>query len=88
MNLPRFSLTGNTIVTTAAAVTTCLTSTDYTDSTAPTCNEDVCVAMSCGGGSFTPDGAYDSLWDSVKPMKRKYTINYFQYQEDVGACTC
>ena len=20
--------------------------------------------MSCGGGNFTPDGAYDSLWDS------------------------
>ena len=24
--------------------------------------------MSCSGGSFTPDGAYDSLWDNVKPM--------------------
>ena len=23
--------------------------------------------MSCGGGSFTPDGVYDSLWESVKP---------------------
>jgi len=40
--------------------------------------------MSCGGGSFTPDGAYNSLWDSVKVMKGKYTINCFQYQEDVG----
>ena len=39
--------------------------------------------MPCGGGSFTPDGAYDSLRDSVKPMKGKYTINCFQYQEDV-----
>ena len=28
-------------------------------------------------------GAYDSLWDSVKPMTGDYTINYFQYQEDV-----
>ena len=27
----------------------------------------VCVAMSCGGGNFTPDGTYDSLRDSVKP---------------------
>ena len=72
-------LTGSTIVATAAVVTMC--------SATPTCSEDVCVAMSCGGGSFTPDGAYDSLWDSVKPMKGKYTINYFQYQEDVG-CVC
>ena len=23
--------------------------------------------MSCGSGNFTPDGTYDSLWDSVKP---------------------
>ena len=43
--------------------------------------------MSCGGGFFTPDGAYDSVWDSVKPLIGKYTINYFQYQEDVG-CVC
>ena len=28
-------------------------------------------------------GAYDSLWDSMKPMTGDYTINYFQYQEDV-----
>ena len=32
------------------------------------CCGSVCVAMSCGGGFFTPDGAYDSVWDSVKPM--------------------
>ena len=61
-----------------------------TNSATPTCSGGsggVCVAMSCGGGSFTPDGAYDSLWDSVKPMTGKYTINYFQYQDDVG-CVC
>ena len=30
--------------------------------------EDVgCVAMSCGGYSFSPFGAYDFAWDSVKP---------------------
>ena len=23
--------------------------------------------MSCGGESFSPDGAYDFAWDSVKP---------------------
>ena len=38
-----------------------------------------CVAMSCGGESFSPDGVYDYAWDSVKPMKGKYTINYIQY---------
>ena len=43
--------------------------------------------MSCGGGSFTPDGAYDSVWDSVKPMTGKFFFNYFQYQEFVG-CVC
>ena len=42
--------------------------------------------MSCGGG-FTPGGAYDSVWDSVKQMAGKYFINYFQYQEFVG-CVC
>ena len=46
-----------------------------------------CVAMSCGGESFSPDGAYDFAWDSVKPMKGKYTINYIQYQ-DVVECVC
>ena len=40
--------------------------------------------MSCGGGGFTPDGAYDSVWDSVRPMTGKFFINYFQYQEVVG----
>ena len=61
-------LTGNTIVATAAAVTTYSTSADCTDSATPTCSRDVCVTTSCGGGSFTPDGTYDSLWDNVKPM--------------------
>ena len=26
-----------------------------------------CVAMSCGGESFSPEGAYDFTWDNVKP---------------------
>merc|ERR1719374_508450 len=80
-------LTGSTIVATAAVVTTCSVSADCTDSATPMCSGGVCVAMPCDGGSFTPDGAYDSLWDSVTPMTGKYTINYFQYQEDVG-CVC
>ena len=29
--------------------------------------------MSCGGGFFTPGGAYDSVWDSVRPLTGKYT---------------
>ena len=32
-------------------------------------------------------GAYDSVWDRVKPMTGKYFINYFQYQGVVG-CFC
>ena len=62
----------------------CSVSADCTDSATPMCSGGVCVAMSCGGGSFAPDGVYDFLWDSLKPMTGKYTINYFQYQEDVG----
>ena len=44
-------------------------------------------AMSFGGESFSPDGAYDYAWDSLKPMKGKYTINYIQYP-DVVECVC
>ena len=47
----------------------------------------VLVAMPCGGGYFTPDGAYDSVWDIVKKVTGKYFFNYFQYQEFVG-CVC
>ena len=28
----------------------------------------------------SPGGAYDSVWDSVKPISGNYAINYFQYQ--------
>ena len=52
-----------------------------------TAAEVFCVAMSCGGGGFTRDGACDFVWDSVRPMTGKYTFIYFQYQEDVG-CVC
>ena len=72
---------------TAAVVTTCASSADCLGSAAPMCCGGVCVAMSCGGGSFPPDGTYDSVWDSVRLMTGKYTVNYFQYQEDVG-CVC
>ena len=46
----------------------------------------VYVAMSCGGGFFTPGAAYDSVWDSVKPMTGNF-FKYFQYQEFVE-CVC
>ena len=68
-------LSDSIIAATATAVTTCLSSADCSDSAAPMCSVNVCVAMSCGGGSFSPDGAFDSLWDSVKLMKGKYTSN-------------
>ena len=45
------------------------------------------VSMSCGGGGFPADGAYDCVWDSVKPVSGKYFFNYFQYHEVVG-CIC
>ena len=46
-----------------------------------------CVAMSCGGGFCSPDGAYDSVWDMVMPMTGKFFVFYFQYHEVVG-CVC
>ena len=36
----------------------------------------------------SPGGAYDSVWDSVKPISGNYALNYFQYQEDVGVSAC
>ena len=64
------SLFGSTIAATATVVIFC---------------GGVCVAMSCGGGFFTPGAAYDAVWDSVRPMTGNYTISYFQYPEFVGS---
>ena len=36
---------------------------------------------------FTPGGAYDSVWDCVRPITGNYLLNYFHYQEVVG-CIC
>ena len=80
-------LDGCTIVATTTVVTSYSSSADCPGSAAPFCCESVCVAMSCGGGFCSPGGAYDSVWDSVKPMAGKYLFNYFQYQEVVG-CAC
>ena len=59
-------LNGCTIAATATVVISCSSSADM-------CCGSVCVAMSCGGGFFTPGGAYDSVWDSVRPMTGKFS---------------
>ena len=61
-------LDGCTIVATAT-VTSYSSSADCPVSAAPMCCGGVSVAMSCGGGGFSPDVAYDSAWDSVMPTK-------------------
>ena len=71
---------GCTIVATANVVTSS-SSADCAD-----CCRSVYVAMSCGGGFFTPGAAYDAVWDSVKPMTGNF-FKYFQYQEFVE-CVC
>ena len=71
---------GCTIVATANVVTS------SSSADCPDCCRTVYVVMSCGGGFFTPGAAYDSVWDSVKPMTGTF-FNYFQYQEFVG-CVC
>ena len=47
-------LSDSIIAATATAMTTCLSSADCSDSAAAMCSVNVCVAMSCGGGSFSP----------------------------------
>ena len=59
---------GCTIVATAYVVTM------SSSADCPDCCRSVYVAMSCGGGFFTPDAAYDSVWDSVKPMTGNFSI--------------
>ena len=87
------SLTGNTIVITAAVVTACSASVDCTDSAIPTCSGDVCVAMSCGGGSFTLNGAYDSIWDSIQDVLQRHQVGSsellsHEVQESTGIVWC
>ena len=55
------TLAGSTIDATAAVVSTCSASADCTDSATPMCSAGACVAMSCDGGSFTPDGAFHGV---------------------------
>ena len=77
-------LNGCTIIATATFVTSCSSSADYPDSLDPMSCGGVFVAMSCGGGCFTPDGAYDSVWDRCEADEGNYIFNYFQYQDAVG----
>ena len=55
------TLAGSTIDATAAVVFTCSASADCTDSATSMCSAGACVAMSCDGGSFTPDGAVHGM---------------------------
>ena len=80
-------LNGCTIVATATVVTSCSSSADCPGSAAPMCCGGVCVAMSCGGECFSPDGAYDFAWDSVKPMKGSTPSIPSSTLIDVG-CVC
>ena len=74
-------------VATAAVVITCSSSADCFSSAAPMCCGGVCVAMSCGGECFSPDGAYDFAWDSVKPTRGSTPSIPFSNLVDVG-CVC
>ena len=55
-------------------------------SAAPMCCGGICVAMSCGGGGFSPDGAYDSVWDGVRPLTGNYA-QFFPVPRGRG-CVC
>ena len=49
--------------------------------------DSICVALSCSGGEFSPDGLDGYSWASVTPTAQKYTTNFSQYKCDVG-CVC
>ena len=46
---------------TAVVVSTCSASADCTDSVTPMCSAGACVASSCDGGFFTPDGTVHGM---------------------------
>ena len=64
-------LSDSIIAATATAMTTCLSSADCSDSAVAMCSVNVCVAMPCGGGSFTPDGAYEFSFGQHEADERK-----------------
>ena len=63
-------------------------SADYPDSADPMSCGSVCVAMSCGGGGFSPDDAYDSAWDSVLPTKGNTLSITSRTKTLLGALRC
>ena len=73
-------LVGCTIVAIATIVTSC--------SSAALFYEGVCVAMSCGGGFLTPDGAYDSVWDIVKPVTGNSSSIISSTKSSLGVFAC
>ena len=81
-------LDGCTIVATTTVVASCSSSADCPGSAAPMCCGSVCVAMSCGGGFFTPGGAYDSVWDSVKPMAGNASSIISSTKTSLGVYVC
>ena len=66
-------LTVSTIDATTTVVALYSASADCTGFAVPMCSAGACVAMSCDGGCFTPDGAYDSLWVAM-PMKEVHHL--------------
>ena len=80
-------LTGSTIDANAAVGIRCSASADCTDSATPMCSAGACVAMSCDGGSFTPDGAYDSLWVAL-PMKGNTPSFTSSKKRTLGVSAC
>ena len=50
--------------------------------------DSICVALSCSGGEFSPDGLYDHSCASVTPMAGKYTTHFPQYTSDVSDVEC
>ena len=76
------------IVASAFVVTPYSSSADSPVSAAP-CAAGV-FASRCRvvGGFFSPGGAYDSVWDSVKPISGNYTFYYFQYHHIVWWYAC
>ena len=70
---------GCTIVATANVVTS------SSSADCPDCCRSVQVAMSCGGGFFSPGAVCASVWDSVKPMTGNF-FNYSSMMSSLGVC--
>ena len=47
-----------------------------------------CVELSCGGGFFTPGGAYDSVWVMVKPLTGNISSIISSTMRSLGVFAC